>query len=483
MNSKSYIPSLVKDLQKRLKKKDRKYTQGYIASKIYDSPRDVANYRKRFIQRTITTQYNPDEITSFIELFSAVMRPSEAISLVAWSQVAETFEIENDLLEGLRKYFDYADYLTAKKDYQLQLKQTNTSNSMLSQKDIESSPNEKIPLYRVSSIYNNEIDLGRLVGIDPFVQSIVDALLEEQGSRYISLEGPGGIGKTSVAEYAVAKIRHGDDFNGVIWISVGRYLFLGDLKTLNADYNPVLDQIGRVVKIRSKQAVKNLLESEPYLIVIDNIETEKEATESVDDLLSLSHGRSRFLFTSRYSLEKKYPIIKSQLVDEMDKADVKYLLEIYLEKEKLSPEEISRVYNIVGGIPLALILMCRLARTRGLNRTLSEIENLQSSVDLELNNKATVTFEYIYGTIWKEGYLSTDSKKLLVQLSTRIPEDGFSADMILSATTVANDKVFSCLENIFDYHLLTRASTEKGDLLFIHALTRTYIHSVLGFGS
>jgi|UniRef100_A0A2N9JA24 hypothetical protein len=132
------------------------------------------------------------------------------------------------------------------------------------------------------------------------------------GSNVICINGVAGIGKTELAlEFAY---RYSQRYKMVLWVSGEARYFRQNI--LNLSLNLGLDVSADVEKergrIRSfeeqefeafKRVKKELFRDMPYLLIIDNLETEKEWWEGKDlhDLIPRNTGGSHVIFTTRLS--------------------------------------------------------------------------------------------------------------------------------------------------------------------------------------
>jgi hypothetical protein len=472
VNPKSHIPALIQGLQRRLKTLDKTMTQKEIATTLYPTgyKNPTENYRKRFMRRS-KTQFRVGEIVDLIKIFEPVITAREAVFLVGWSQV-EADEGELEPIEQIRGQFDEKSFAEALKDYETR---TSFADVLAPSGAKENYTKKKlIPFYQLPTSIE-EIDIGQLVGTDAQVGKIVGMITEKNGSRFISIEGQGGLGKTSIAYSVVEQIRRESNFEAVIWVSVGRHLSLVKFDIKDHGYESVLSQIGRRFKLPDEPSVLSLLENEPHLVIIDNIETQQDAESGLlSGLAPLNQGRSRFLITSRFALQSSFSFIHAIPLKELPIADIKLLLERLFEGIMPISEETARqVKATIGGIPLAIHILARLARTTSLKSVLNTIEKLQINIK-DQHEKLSIAFNYMYGAIWQK-HLELPTKKLLVRLASESPPNGIPRNLLVNTSGIPIRELNQALENAMDYYLLTKAETEDGDLLLMHALTQSYI--------
>ena len=466
-NTRINIPKLVKDLQKRLKKRDPSYTQQEIAIQLYPNLADPKDqYIKRFIRRTKTARYRPEEIINFIEIFSPVMKPMEAILLIVWSQ------IDSEILEQIRHLFDPDDFENALISYNQQ-----EIPNKFSTKEVKSSDHaisQYVPLHRLTSSYD-QVELGSILGIETIVDELVSLVSSYEGSRFISIEGQGGIGKTTVAYVVVAKLRQTSRFKAVLWITNGNYFSLASGDISQSQYSSTLEQIGQILNIDDQNKIMSILHTEPYLIVVDNIETEEDAHLALAGLDKLAQGKSRFIITSRRALNPEYFYIRSIKLLPLKEKKASDLLQELLSRigHNLSDDKAIEIVNIVGRIPLAIHLIAGLARIEPLDEIMQEIRYYQTNVNDRLK-KIDIMFKHMYGRIWLS--LSGELRNFLVCIALQTPVEGIPREWAGMVCGISETQLSDFLSQTLDYSLITLNGLDQKTIL-MHPLTIAYIRS------
>src|SRR4051794_23084233 len=165
--------------------------------------------------------------------------------------------------------------------------------------------NHEFPALRTASAGVGDLPerLTSFVGRDEDVRAVVE-LLEQ--NRLVTITGPGGIGKTSLATEAARASAHRSPDGA--W-----FVPLADV----ADPTPVRSVIARAVGLfdgpgrPASDALGHYLKDRAVLLVLDNFEHLLDAAPDVASILSASPG-SRILVTSRAPLrvtgEQEYPL-------------------------------------------------------------------------------------------------------------------------------------------------------------------------------
>jgi len=133
----------------------------------------------------------------------------------------------------------------------------------------------------------------RMVGREPVLREVMDNLRAE---RFITLLGPGGIGKTTIAVAAGHAIA--DEFGGEVY-----FVDLGSLTDPDYVVRAIGTSLGLVLK--SKEAsleLIDLIRSRKLLIILDNCEHVIQAVASIAEQLFQGAEQVHLLTTSRESL-------------------------------------------------------------------------------------------------------------------------------------------------------------------------------------
>ena len=126
----------------------------------------------------------------------------------------------------------------------------------------------------------------------------LERLLEDDEVRLVTLVGPGGAGKTRLAQEAALRCR--DRFaDGVFWVP------LQDVRESGLVLPTVAQALG------TKRALREHLAEQHVLIVLDNVEQVADASAEVAALI-MATGRSKIVATSREPLrlsgERRFPV-------------------------------------------------------------------------------------------------------------------------------------------------------------------------------
>lgn len=181
--------------------------------------------------------------------------------------------------------------------------------------EIQQLEREALATYEFEQIQRLEpATYEELIGVDDQICQLIQLLVTSGPSRIISLEGIGGIGKTSLADALLRRIIAQGLFPQVGWISARQSqltldgsLLLMDEPALSAEdlverlAKQLLADVGTTEQVDFEQRLRLLrhrLKEIPHLIVVDNLET----LYDVESLLPTLHDLAdptKFVLTSR----------------------------------------------------------------------------------------------------------------------------------------------------------------------------------------
>jgi len=258
----------------------------------------------------------------------------------------------------------------------------------------------------------------------------LERLLQKQ--TYAVIRGQGGIGKTTLAVELTRWLVRSRRFERCAFVSLEEF----------SHDRAVLDELGRQLcgenysvaeygddLNKALQPLKRVLEDEPCLILLDNLETLLANEAAVQPMLQLaanlldSDNKTRLLFTTRETLPAPFDHQMQECrLDALTVEDAKALvmrvmanagLDLKHDDDGRTPEEVDALVNAVNGHARALVLLAQelsnqgvTATTQNLQRIMQQLEqkhpgerelSLFASVELSLQRLSVETRKLVKG--------------------------------------------------------------------------------------
>ena len=321
------------------------------------------------------------------------------------------------------------------------------------------------------------------MGVANAQKSLFDTLLDRESSLIVSIDGIGGIGKTALADFITRQIIKNNQFDDVLWVTA-KHTHLSTLGRLQIEsgrpaltFPMFIDRIGNQLEIvqenhvQRERQIKLYLKEKRCLVVIDNLETVADYRTLLPEIKTLQNP-TKFLLTSRIRLLQE-PGVFSVSLSELALNDA---IKLMRNEAKLSgftalsdaqDADIEKIYNVVGGNPLALKLIIGQLRVHSLPRVLDRFGQKPKNI-----NQNEGIFEYIYQEIW-EG-LGDTSKATLLAL-TQAGDSGFSFDHLVEISGLKEEEISPCLEELIQSSLVDLSGTIFDRRYRLHRLSEVFL--------
>jgi hypothetical protein len=325
---------------------------------------------------------------------------------------------------------------------------------------------------------------GILYGQSELFERALAVLRDRAGPPIVSIEGLGGIGKTSLALSLVAALIGRTDFDDILWVSARQQWFLFDGSLRSAarpalDYRELIDALAAQLEPHDEtlpeglpqrvQRVRNALKGRPYLVVIDNLETAQDQLALAPELLRLA-GPTKFLLTTRQSLHG-VQTVHALRVAELSEADLLMLVRESARvqgSEELArqPDEVlRRIYEVIGGNPLAAKLVVGQAHMYTLDELLAELQEARGRNVDDL-------YRYVYWQSWRA--LTEDARRLL-QAMPLVGRGGGSFEQLKAAGELDEEPARAALLELIRASLVEAVGSLNARRYRIHQLTETFL--------
>ncbi len=321
----------------------------------------------------------------------------------------------------------------------------------------------------------------KLFGVER-ARSKVEAVIQIKAQPWlIAIDGIGGIGKTSLAHTVVQSLVHSERFYDIACASAKQEEFRPELglqetgkPTLDEETltNTLLHQLDdrphlSSSRLEKRLALTRLLKEQPYLVVIDNLETVIDY-EALLPYLRQVVNPSKVLLTSRLSL-KAQPDVYCLSLGELNLAAALALLRYQAEIRGIislgqaSETQLEKIYEVVGGNPLALKLVIGQIIYLPLPQALKNLQQARGRSVHEL-------YTYIYWQAWQ--MLTPFSRQLLLILPL-CPQSTFAE--LLELSTLPEADLRPALRQLIALSLLEVGGDLAEPDYRLHRLTETFL--------
>ncbi len=323
----------------------------------------------------------------------------------------------------------------------------------------------------------------KLFGVTEKLAEIRGLIESDDEPWLLSLEGMGGLGKTSLADALARQVAGSARFDEIGWVSARRRLFQFSGNESATDARPDLsltelvdrlieqfglDGLAHVSDTEKHLGLKDFLKSHPCLVFVDNLETAADYSTFVLQLTGLAHP-SKFVITTRYSLRDVsgvYIMPLKQLAYDDALALIRYEAKTRgLSELADAPDtDLEPIYTVTGGNPLAIKLLIGQVHGLSLSVALSRFGAVKGQTVDEL-------LDFLYAAAWQ----SLDAKhRRALQAMLLVAEEG-RLEQIAAAAELSEDEAAACLHRLTGLSLVGVSGSLHEKRYSLHQLAQAFV--------
>ncbi len=323
-----------------------------------------------------------------------------------------------------------------------------------------------------------------LIGVDAHLSQLEEALTSDGSPQILVIEGIGGAGKTALADALMRRLIRGTSAYAFAWVTArqGGGLGVGFLPQSAQEISTddillnLVDQLWGDTPAKpaspgdALHALEYRLKVTPHIVAIDNLETVADVEQLLPILRRLAKP-SKFLLTSRKSFYDEtdvyhYPLPPLSLEDAIRLVRREAEKENLTEISQLSAAELAPIFEVVGGNPLALLLIVGQCHFRPLATVLSDFWEARGYRTEQL-------YAYVYWKIWEN--LDDLGRKALMAMQL-VPPGGEDQDYIVAVTGLKDEDVMNAIAKLMILNLVSCQRDKPVYRYSIHSLTRSFLH-------
>lgn len=328
------------------------------------------------------------------------------------------------------------------------------------------------------------------VGLEEPIDALCGVLQGDGPPWIVSIEGLGGIGKTTLAGAVTQKMLGAQGFDDFGW-STARQARLdpsgqiveteaaeqtveGVIDGLFAQFYSEEEDLSTLTTAQKVDRLQVRLQQTPHLVVIDNLET-IEDLDVLAPMLKRFVNPSKILVTTRERYYADAGVYRYG-VQPLSLADTIALIRTEARVGNLphviesSDADLEPIYEIVGGNPLALRLVVGQIYMHSLNTILENLAQAQGE-------KAANLYTYIYRSAWDA--LDEAARRVLLAMPM-VTDAGGDLGFLAATSGLDSGAAGRSLDELMRLNLVDGVGGLNDRRYLIHSLTRTFLLEQVG---
>ena len=320
----------------------------------------------------------------------------------------------------------------------------------------------------------------QLFGVEEIQRKLVTEILSKERSWVLALTGIGGIGKTALADSVTRIVLQHFRFHRFVWLRVDAKFLGQELRDARTSIDILAnelalriapDAVGNVTIDERLRIVRQILKDQPHFIIIDNLETIANTALMLRQLQDWANP-SKFMLTTRIKPTGEASVYTHQTV-ELNRLNAAELLRQHARASgqhdlaTFTNEEADRVYDVVGGNPLAIKMVVSLATTMPLPMIL---EDLGRGHTMEVGQM----YDRIYQRAWNA---ISPAQRMLLRAMPVVSESGATVKQLQAVSNLADAELWPAINELVGRSLVELRGGAWDRRYGLHRLTETFLQT------